>query len=152
MKINLIVLLIALIAAPFCSALNSCEEKKIVNDDYSLINNQSDVNYAYNEAASCASLNTEKENALCCYIKIKFKNELIDETFTQKGCYEVEMDVFQKIENDTYDDFKEFKDEVEENIENKNGGEDNIDIKSLSIDCSSKYLHLAGLALLFFFL
>ena len=150
MKINSFLLLIALISAPFCSALNSCSEKKIVDIDYTLINTQSDINYAYNEAASCASLKPDND-ALCCYIKIKFKNEKMDETFTQKGCYEVGMDVFQDIENDAYD-FKDFKDNVEKGIEDKYGGDDYINVKSLSIDCSSKYLHLAGLALLFFFL
>ena len=151
MKINLIVLLIALITTPFCSALNSCSDKAIL-DGYAIKNLHSDINYAYNEAASCASLKTDNDNALCCYIKLKFKNDTSDETFTQKGCYEVPMDTFQAIENDTLDDFKEFKDQVEDRIENYYGGEDYIDVKSLSIDCSSKYLHLAGLAMLFFFL
>ena len=34
MKINSFMLLISLIAAPFCSDLNSCSEKKIVDVDY----------------------------------------------------------------------------------------------------------------------
>ena len=146
MKINSFVLLIAFIAAPFCSALNSCQEKKIINDDGTLISNQSDINYAYNEVASCASLQTEEENTICCYVKIKFKNEKMDETFTQKGCGEVGIDELQN------DDFGDLIDELETKIESQYGGEDNIDVKSLSVDCSSKYLNFAGLALLFFFL
>ena len=148
MKINSLVLLIALIAVPFCSAINICSDKSIMDDNGILKNNQSDLNYAYNEAASCASLTTNSESAICCYIKLKFKNELLDETFTQKGCAEVEISTLQSEDPD----FDDFLDQTEADIEEVNGGENSIDVKSLSIDCSSKYLQLAGLALLFFFL
>ena len=149
MKINSLVLLIALIAVPFCSAINICSDKSIMDDNGILKNNQSDLNYAYNEAASCASLTTsDSESTICCYIKLKFKNELLDETFTQKGCAEVEISTLQSEDPD----FDDFLDQTEADIEEVNGGENSIDVKSLSIDCSSKYLQLAGLALLFFFL
>ena len=148
MKINSLVLLIALIAVPFCSAINFCSDKSIMDDNGILKNNQSDLNYAYNEAASCASLTTNSESAICCYIKLKFKNELLDETFTQKGCAEVEISTLQSEDPD----FDDFLDQTEADIEEVNGGENSIDVKSLSIDCSSKYLQLAGLVLLFFFL
>ena len=148
MKINSLVLLIALIAVPFCSAINFCSDKSIMDDNGILKNNQSDLNYAFNEAASCASLTTNSESAICCYIKLKFKNELLDETFTQKGCAEVEISTLQSEDPD----FDDFLDQTEADIEEVNGGENSIDVKSLSIDCSSKYLQLAGLVLLFFFL
>ena len=148
MKINSLVLLIALIAVPFCSAINSCSDKSIMDDNGILNNNQSDLNYAFNEVASCASLTTNSDSAICCYIKLKFKNELLDETFTQKGCAEVEISTLQSEDPD----FDDFLDQTEADIEEVNGGENSIDVKSLSIDCSSKYLQLAGLALLFFFL
>ena len=148
MKINSLVLLIALIAVPFCSAINVCSDKSIMDEDGILNNNQSDLNYAYNEVASCASLTTNSDSAICCYIKLKFKNELLDETFTQKGCAEVEISTLQSEDPD----FDDFLDQTEADIEEVNGGENSIDVKSLSIDCSSKYLQLAGLALLFFFL
>ena len=154
MKINSFVILIALITAPFCLALNKCREKAIIDEETNkIINIQSDINYAYNEVASCASLQTEPdpetgEETLCCYVKLKFKNELLDETFTQKGCCEVETSLL--VSDDT--EFGDLIDIVETDIENNHGGDSVIDIKSLSIDCSSKYLHLAGLAILFFFL
>ena len=139
MKINSLVLLIALIAVPFCSAINFCSDKSIMDDNGILKNNQSDLNYAFNEAASCASLTTNSESAICCYIKLKFKNELLDETFTQKGCAEVEISTLQSEDPD----FDDFLDQTEADIEEVNGGENSIDVKSLSIDCSSKYLQLA---------
>ena len=148
MKINSLVLLIALIAVPFCSAINVCSDKSIMDEDGILNNNQSDLNYAFNEVASCASLTTNSDSAICCYIKLKFKNELLDETFTQKGCIEVEISKLQSEDPD----FDDFLDQTEADIEEVNGGENSIDVKSLSIDCSSKYLQLAGLVLLFFFL
>ena len=148
MKINSLVLLIALIAVPFCSAINVCSDKSIMDEDGILNNNQSDLNYAYNEVASCASLTTNSDSAICCYIKLKFKNELLDETFTQKGCAELEISTLQ----DEDLDFDDFLEQIEADIEEVNGGENSIDVKSLSIDCSSKYFQLAGLVLLFFFL
>ena len=144
MKINSLVLLIALIAVPFCSAINVCSDKSIMDEDGILNNNQSDLNYAYNEVASCASLTTNSDSAICCYIKLKFKNEKLDETFTQKGCAEIGIISLQSEDPD----FDDFLDLAETDIEEING----VDVKSLSIDCSSKYLQLAGLVLLFFFL
>ena len=146
MQMNYFVVLIVLAVAPFCAALGSCSEKTLFSSGYKLSDTTTDRTLAYNEAASCATLKPDSTTSgmMCCYIKVKFKNTDLDEKFTQKGC--MEFDVTDAIINDNFD---EFKDSVETGIGNVNP---NIEVKKLSIDCSSKFLHLAGIALIFFLL
>ena len=146
MQMNSFVVLIVLAIAPFCTALGSCSEKTLFSSGYKLSDTTTDRTLAYNEAASCATLKPDStsQGMMCCYIKVKFKNTNLDEKFTQKGC--MEIDITDAIINDGFD---EFKDSVETGIGNVNP---NIEVKKLSIDCSSKFLHLAGIALIFFLL
>ena len=153
MKINSFILMLALAVVPFCTA-GDCSDKAILEGTgYTLKTKVSDLTYAYNEAASCVTLQPVDGTA-CCYIKIKFKNEDVDEKFTQKGCITITDDEYKKYvaDVDDEDNFKDFTKLVRDKIEQNNGGEDKIDVKSISIDCSSKFLQLAGIALLFFFL
>ena len=145
MQVNSFLLLVILAFAPFCTALGSCSDKFLFEDDGTLIDTNTDKTLAYHESASCATLSPDSEDdgLLCCYIKIKFKNKELDETFTQKGC--VEIDISDTL---TGEDFDTLVDEVEKNI----GTYNNVDVKKFSIDCSSKYLHLAGILILFFLL
>ena len=145
MQMNSFVVLIVLAVAPFCAALGSCSEKTLFSSSYKLSDITTDRTLAYNKAASCATLKPDSTSGMmCCYIKVKFKNKDLDEKFTQKGC--MEFEVTDAIINDNFD---EFKDSVETGIGNVNP---NIEVKKLSIDCSSKFLHLAGIALIFFLL
>ena len=144
MQMNSFVVLIVLAVAPFCAALGSCSEKTLFSSSYKLSDITTDRTLAYNKAASCATLKPDSTSGMmCCYIKVKFKNTNLDEKFTQKGC--MEFDVTDAIINDKFD---EFKDKVEGYIEEQSG----VEVKKLSIDCSSKFLHLAGIALIFFLL
>ena len=144
MQMNSFVVLIVLAVAPFCAALGSCSEKTLFSSSYKLSDITTDRTLAYNKAASCATLKPDSTSGMmCCYIKVKFKNKDLDEKFTQKGC--MEFDVTDAIINDKFD---EFKDSVEGYIQDQNG----VEVKKLSIDCSSKFLHLAGIALIFFLL
>ena len=145
MQMNSFVVLIVLAVAPFCTALGSCSEKTLFSSSYKLSDKTTDKTLAYNEAASCATLKPDSTTSgmMCCYIKVKFKNKDLDEKFTQKGC--MEFDVTDAIINDKFD---EFKDNVEGYIQDQS----DVEVKKLSIDCSSKFLHLAGIALIFFLL
>ena len=145
MQMNSFVVLIVLAVAPFCTALGSCSEKTLFSSSYKLADITTDRTLAYNEAASCATLKPDSTTSgiMCCYIKVKFKNKDMDEKFTQKGC--MEFDVTDAIINDKFDDFK---DSIKQYIEDQSV----VEVKKLSIDCSSKFLHLAGIALIFFLL
>ena len=125
MQMNSFVLLIVLAVTPFCTALGSCSDKTLFSSGHKLSDITTDKTLAYNHAASCATLKP-------------------DEKFTQKGC--IEMDIADAMIND---DFDGYKDAVEGYINKQNP---NVEVKSLSIDCSSKFLHLAGIALIFFLL
>ena len=152
MKISSFVVLLALAALPFCTSLGKCSDKAIFKDytNYELINNNQDKTLAYNSEASCYTLNSDSDGYHCCYVKVKFKNEQLDEKFTQKGCMEFTNEGFENavVNDNDQMDFDDFKDEIETKIEQSSG----VKVKSLSINCSSKFLHLAGIALLFFFL
>ena len=54
---------------------------------------------------------------MCCYIKIKFKNEYIDEKFTHKGCYEITDSDSAKYVMGGSDDF-DFDDVIIGGLEN----------------------------------
>ena len=146
MQMNSFVLLIVLAVTPFCTALGSCSDKTLFSSGHKLSDITTDKTLAYNHAASCATLKPDSTTIgmSCCYIKVKFKNAQLDEKFTQKGC--IEMDIADAMIND---DFDGYKDAVEDYINKQNP---NVEVKSLSIDCNSKFLHLAGIALIFFLL
>ena len=130
---------------------DDCDSKHIANtlDEYGPA---SDYTIAHHGIASCASLypydsDTEDEATpkMCCYAKIKYKIE--DETFTRKGCIDVEatedMDIDTKIQElgtsfeialNSY--FSELNQEVD------------IKIKDVDIDCNSKFLKYSALLIL----
>ena len=145
MKVNYVILLVALLTIPFCvSDIYSCDAKAIVDKNFVLTKElNADHTEAYNKASSCATLSTTSTSTACCYIKLKFKNEIYDEKFTHKGCIEVSLADY--LLEDT--DFDKLIDDVEKSINDYNGDK-NITVDKLSIDCSSKFIQLAGISLL----
>ena len=150
---NLIFAIVASTLVSFCLS-GSCSDKAILNG-YRLENSDSaDVKLAYNGPSSCATL-TLDEGYICCYIKLKFENEAADEKFTHEGCYEItdgDLPDYLADDEDVWD--------IEDLIEDLEKGFDStysntnprLTSKKLSIDCSSKYLTMAGFALLFMLL
>ena len=150
------ILLSLLILFPICLNEDShmCNDKRIVDDNNHLTNSfTSDVTKAFNGAASCSSLLTEDDDEyICCYAKIKFKNEILDETFTHKGCGEVS--VLALKDEEAFSNFTDTIEEISYVIKTDSNNETySIVYKSIDIDCSSKFLKYAvGLCLLLFFL
>ena len=145
MKVNYVILLIALLTIPFCvSEIYSCEDKAIIDENFELkYSADADYTEAYNKVSSCATLSTTNTSTVCCYMKLKFKNTIYDEKFTHKGCIEVSLEDY--LIEDT--DFDKLIDDVEKFINTFNGNR-NITVDKLSIDCSSKFIQLAGISLL----
>ena len=149
---KIIFAIVAMILVSLSVSQDSCSDKFILDSNRVITGNTySDVTKAYNGPASCATLKLDNGGYLCCYLKIKFKNEIYDEKFTHRGCYEITDADSAKYVMGDYDDF-DF-DTITDGIEdafNKHNG--NMTAKTVSLDCSSKYLHLAGFALLFMLL
>ena len=144
MQVNYMFFLIALLTIPFCtSQIYTCKDKSILNSTYHLEATDGDVEKAYNEVASCATLKTENDEAGCCYLKVKIKNTVYDETYTLKGCHEVSIE--QYIDEDL--DFDDIVDSLEGNITSANS-KSNIEVKKVNLDCSSKFIQFVGLSLL----
>ena len=152
--ISILLLLCFLSNKLWAESLYKCQSKSLFKASNSLVleATDGDVIKAYNEVASCASLDTDEDPDedlddlyTCCYIKLKIKNEQLDEKFDQKGC-------IQKSANDYIIedfDFKDYVDDVKEYIESNNT---NITVKKISIDCSSKYLQFVAISLILFLL
>ena len=144
MQVNYMFFLVALLTIPFCtSQIYTCKDKSILNSTYHLEATDGDVEKAYNEVASCATLKTENDEAGCCYLKVKIKNTAYDETYTLKGCHEVSIE--QYIDEDL--DFDDIVDSLEGNITSANS-KSNIEVKKVNLDCSSKFIQFVGLSLL----
>ena len=141
-------IVVALLTVPFCVGFNQCNEKSILNEDFSIINTEGEKHHAYNGAHSCVSLDTTDPEVFCCYIKLKFKNELLDEKFTQTGCIEFNITDY-AIDDFEFDDFEEMK---RKEIQDHYDPDNEIDVKSIDIDCSANYLKFIGLAFILFFL
>ena len=140
MQVHSFFLLVALLVVPFCTSM-SCYDKSLFDADSTVLKiKDADHDYAYNKVASCATLTTEKNSEVCCYIKLKFKNTQYDETYTQRGCEVIDMeDALYGIDfDDIIDLYKGFID-----LNNTN-----IETKDLSIDCNSRFLQFVGLSLL----
>ena len=123
----------------------ACSDKTIFSSDYTIASGYeyTDRTLAYNDAASCATLSTDT-NKVCCYLKIKFENENNEEKYTHKGC--IDVDINYVADNDAYD-IDDFIDSVETYFDSNNTNTKLVS-KSISVDCSSKYLQLFGLAFL----
>ena len=144
-----IFIFLVLVAMPFClTETIKCSDKTIIGSDYTIDEKDSDVTKAYNGAASCVSLEPENDDGLCCYMKLKFKNDLLDEKFTHKGCVDLSIINLNNFADEEVE-FDELKDQIEDNITSSN---ENIEVKSIDIDCSAKFIYLAGMALLLFLL
>ena len=147
---NSIYLLFALLCFPLCLAQDEtvkvrCSDKSLLTGDV-LIHNAIDWTRAYNDVASCATLKTNSNNILCCYMKIKFDNDFYDETYTQKGCIEVRVNETVDInDDDRFDTFLE-------NKESQIAKASNVEIDSLDIDCGAKFINIFTLSLLLFLL
>ena len=149
MKMNSVYLLFALLCFPLCLAQETalkCADKTLFSSGYVLLNRTVDLTRAYNDVASCATLKTDS-NVLCCYMKIKFENLDYDQKYTQKGCVEVKTsDYFDINDEDRFDAFLET---MEKGINDKN---DRLEVDSLDIDCSAKFINIFTLSLLLFLL
>ena len=135
--------LIAISFFIFCKSqtITDCSGKAIIDENGLLLNDQTnDVTLAFNGPASCATLEAE---GFCCYIKIKFENVILDEKFTHKGCYDLSQTVYNNITQE--DDFDILIDDIEQKFDINNN---NLTSKTISVDCSSKYLHLVEIALI----
>ena len=140
MQVHSFFLLVALLVVPFCTSMSCYDKSPFLADSTKLKINNADHDYAYNKVASCATLTTEKNSEVCCYIKLKFKNTQYDETYTQRGCEIIDM------EDALYGvDFDDIIDLYEGFIDLNNT---NIEVKDLNIDCNSRFLQFVGLSLL----
>ena len=152
MKIKSVYLLFVLLCFPLWLAqddedqlIQYCNQKSLLSGNtFTYIGN--DWDRAYNDVASYATLRTENNENFCCYMKIKFENELYDEKYTQWGCIEVSFFNLGSLSDD--DVFKAFLDEKETNISRAS----NVTVKNLDIDCSAKFINIFTLSLLLFLL
>lgn len=118
-----------------------CEVKQVFYDNYVLRESTyGDYKYAYHGVSSCAAL-TSADNTGCCYIKVKFKNQVADEKYTHRGCIQLNMSEWSDI--NTYIAY------LEKQIGTYNQNLTKIDV---DIDCNSKFIKLTGLILLAFLL
>ena len=150
MQANSLFFLVALLTIPFCTSyLYTCADKSIFTstNKLDLVSNDGDVDKAYNEVASCATLHTENDEAGCCYIKVKIKNTLYDKTYTLKGCHEVSIEEY--INDDL--EFDDIVDQLKSHIQGNNTHK-NVEVKKVNLDCSSKYIQFVGISLLFLLL
>ena len=155
MQAKSLFLFVTLLLIQSCySQLYSCMDKSIIEDECKLVATNGDVNLAYNEVGSCATLQTlegdddddgEDDLHFCCYAKLKIKNKQLDQKFTLKGCLEIPLEKL--VDPDLK--FKDFKKEIEGYIERNNT---DIEVKKLDIDCGAGFLHIVGISLLFFLL
>ena len=125
-----------------------CDEKLIFDknkENYTLKHDTyQDYYAAYNKVPSCASLHTD-ENYACCYMKVKFKNNAADKTYTHYGCVQIgEKDI-----KEYGGDFKKLTKDFESEIERSNTILKKVKV---SVDCNSNIIKLTGLVLLAFLL
>ena len=153
MKYILISLLILFPITLSDTTSHACSSKKIINSDGHLSNSPNgDLTLAYNKVGSCISLQTDNDDEVCCYIKIRFKNELLDERFTHKGCHPVPTSYLLEDATTDIDDYIETL-EIDYDYATDTDELDDpyqIEYKSVEIDCISKFLTVGfGLLLLF---
>ena len=153
MKYLLISLLI-LFPIALSDLTHKCSDKDIL-DDSGHLNHQeyADVTLAYNGIGSCSSLIADNDDEVCCYIKLKFKNELYDEKFTHKGCTSIPVSALIADEGADIDDYIDAAKLLGDYYIDNTNNTYKIIYKDLDIDCNSKFLKFAtGLCLLLLFL
>ena len=141
------IFIFALIASTLVSfTFSQCKKQILDLDTYKLIYTNStakDYKLAYNKAASCATYTPTNENQACCYIKLKFENLLNEEKYTHTGCIPVNIT---NLLDDASPDIDDVIKTIEDSFDNAN--KNSLESKEVEIDCGSKYIHLASLALL----
>ena len=87
-------LVVTLLLIQSCySQLYSCMDKSIIEDDCKLVATNGDVNLAYNEVGSCATLQTledddddeEGDLHFCCYAKLIYSKRLFGNSIRKTG-------------------------------------------------------------------
>ena len=118
-----------------------CDDKQVIYN-YGIFNKSTygDYKFAYHGVSSCAALTSDDDKG-CCYIKVKFKNEVADEKYTHRGCIQLTFEEWSKID--------ETIQKLENNIDENNRNVTKVDV---DIDCNSKLIKLTGLILLAFLL
>ena len=117
-----------------------CADKQIIDNYGGIIKSTyADYKYAYHGVSSCASLSSD--DGTCCYMKVKFKNEVADEKYTHRGCIQVTLEQWADIDA--------YIQTLENNIATYNTNVTKVDV---DIDCNSKFIKLTGLILLAFLL
>ena len=155
MKLKSLLFISLFISVTISAPFEYCEDKAIIRENsFELIHSlYADKTEAYNEVASCISLKPRKHDThVCCYLKIKFENELADERFTHKGCYPVSVETL--LSEDGIEDLIDALEEYSyRNPDVPVNEEDNqINYITVNLDCSSKFIQLTGLALFLFLL
>ena len=113
-----------------------CADKQIMDNYVLRESSYADYKYAYHGVSSCAALKSGEDTS-CCYIKVKFKNEVADEKYTHRGCIQLTFEEWSKID--------ETIQRYETNIPPHNPNVTKVDV---DIDCNSKFIKLTGLILL----
>ena len=116
-----------------------CSSKSILQNNRIKYESHSDVKLAFSNSASCSSLKSA-HNFLCCFIKNKFKDDMVGEKFTHRGCIEI-----------SYEEYQDIKGTIS-TLENLINNENNISKADIDIDCSSKYIRVFGLLVFTLFL
>ena len=114
---------------------SECKSKSILNGHRLIYSPYEDYTSAYNDYSSCTSLKSG-DNHACCYLYVKFKNEVNDDKYTHKGCVEVSGSEWGDIENTISN--------LENNITTSYANV-TVDVKKVKIDCDSNYIKIAGL-------
>ena len=118
-----------------------CDVKQVIYSSGELRESSyADYKFAYHGVPSCAALSSDDGKG-CCYIKVKFKNEVADEKYTHRGCIQLTFEEWSKID--------ETIQKLENNIAENNRNVTKVDV---DIDCNSKLIKLTGLILLAFLL
>ena len=128
------------------------ETKKKADDryyDYITLNKMElfydDNKVVYNKHRSCESLrSSDTDRPNCCYIKLKYKNEYSDKKYTHEGCIEMalERDGTELDVDDTIDYLEEYF------TDNMTEAKKEVSDVKINIDCGSKFLQIALIALI----
>ena len=133
-----------------------CSDKKIVenegSDGYSLVVEdlsdyflQTDYKKAFYHSASCATLTTDDDTSLCCYMKVRYKLDSAKAHYTSRGCVEVSQSQLESS-----DSFGNMRKGYEEGIKTYYEGNEASTVSDVDvdIDCNSKFIKFTALAFL----
>ena len=104
-----------------------------------------DNKVVYNKHRSCETLRSrDADRPNCCYIKLKYKNEYSDKKYTHEGCIEMALE-----RNGTELDVDDTIDYLEEYFtDNMTEAKKEVSDVKINIDCGSKFLQIASIALI----